>query len=276
MFERILLTGGTGKTGSRIERRLRARGVEPKVVSRLAGQGRIHFDWAVPSTFADALSDVQSVYLVAPPAPDPLAAMQPFLEQALSIGVSRFVLLSSSALEEGGPMLGQVHQFLNGNASSSIVLRPTWFMQNFSELQHRNTIVQEGRIYSATEDGQIPFIDADNIAAVAVEALLDEALPNSAPILTGPALLTYDQVAATIADVAGYPVEHFRLSEEALAEHLANNGVPAAYCHFLASLDTQIANGIEARLTPKVQEISGEPPRSFKDSAVDAKAHWIR
>lgn len=69
---------------------------------------------------------------------------------ALSSGVRRFVLLSASSLEAGGPMMGQVHAYLQSMAPEWAVLRPSWFMQNFSEQQRLATIRDEGAIYSAT------------------------------------------------------------------------------------------------------------------------------
>jgi ergot alkaloid biosynthesis protein len=234
------------------------------------------FDWMNTATFAPAVQGIQSVYLVAPVTADPLTAMRPFLDFALQSGVRRFVLLSSSSLEEGGPMLGQVHHYIKQHAPTWVVLRPTWFMQNFSELQHRATIVQEGLIFSATEDGQVPFIDADDIASVAFEALTDEEFPNGDPILTGADLLTYEQVAAIIGSVVSYSVQHRWLTEEELARRLAKGGMAAPYAHFLASLDKRIAGGSEARLTKEVLRITRQKPGSFEQFVNEAQSAWRR
>lgn len=276
MFENILITGGTGKTGSRLAVKLRERGLAPRIASRTPGKGLTQFDWMNPATFASAVEGMQSVYLVAPGAADPLTAMRPFLDFALQSDVQRFVFLSASSLEEGGPMLGQVNRYLKQNAPTWVVLRPTWFMQNFSEMQHRATIVGEGLIYSATEDGEIPFIDADDIAAVAAEAVTSESFPSGDPVLTGPELLTYDQVAAMIASVANYPVQHRRLTEEELARRFAGAGMPASYAAFLASLDKGIASGSEAQLTREVHRITGRAPKSFETFAVETRNAWRR
>lgn len=276
MLEKILITGGTGKTGSRLRRKLQARDLTPRIASRTMGEGLTQFDWMHAETFAPAIAGVESVYLVAPGAADPLLAMRPFMDFALQSGVQSFVFLSCSSLEEGGPMLGQVHQYIRQNAPTWVVLRPTWFMQNFSELQHRATVVEEGLIFSATGDGRIPFIHADDIAAVAAEALTSESFPNGDPVLTGPELLTYDQVAATIAAVTDYQVQHRRLTEEELTRKLTGAGMPAPYAGFLASLAAQIAGGSEARLTQEVRRITGQASKSFETFAVETQAAWKR
>lgn len=276
MYKEVLITGGTGKTGSRLATALRSRGVTPRIASRMLGNGKTEFDWMREETFDTAVRGIESVYLVAPTTDDTLSSMRPFLEVALQSGVKRFVFLSASSIEEGGPMHGQVHRYLKQHAPSWVVLRPTWFMQNFSEMQHRATIVGEGAIYSATQDGQIPFIDAADIAEVAAEALTGETFPSGGRILTGPELLTYDQVASIIASTVKYPVEHRRLTEQELVQRLAGNGLPLPYAAFLASLDTQIANGSEARLTEEVLRITGKPPRLFQTFVLENQTAWRR
>lgn len=64
-------------------------------------------------TYGSAAHGIESTYLVAPTSDDPLTAMRPFLDVALNSGVKRFVFLSVSSIEQGGPMHGQVHRYLN-------------------------------------------------------------------------------------------------------------------------------------------------------------------
>ena len=174
-MNRILVTGASGKTGRRVVEQLIGMGIQPRSALRTAdGNDAVRFDWMAPETHLEALKDMGAIYLVAPPGVvDPLPVMLPFLQQALQCGVMRFVLLSASSLEAGGAMMGEVHAWLRSNVPSWIVLRPTWFMQNFSEHQHKSTIVEEASIFSATGDGRIGFIDAEDIAAVAAAALTE-------------------------------------------------------------------------------------------------------
>jgi ergot alkaloid biosynthesis protein len=277
MFESILLTGGTGKTGSRIAANLAARNVRTRIASRHPQTGQTFFDWFDPSTFASALENIESVYLLAPlGVADCLKIMQPFIDQALNAGVQRLVFLSSSLVPEGAPVFGQVHHYLHQHAPSWVVLRPSWFMQNFSEQQHRETIRQLGLIFSATGSGKVPFIDASDIAAVAAEALTNQAFPSGDTVLTGPDLLTYPDVAAVLTDIVGYPVHHQPLTEEELVRNFEKGGIPKEFAGLLASLDRAIANGAEARLTTEVQRITGRPPISFQTFAQNARSAWQR
>ena len=276
MFESILLTGGTGKTGSRIAAQLATRNVRTRIASRHPQLGQTFFDWFDPSTFASALENIESVYLLAPlGVADCLKIMQPFIDQALNAGVQRMVFLSSSLVPEGAPVFGQVHQY-HHHAPSWVVLRPSWFMQNFSEQQHRETIRQYGSIFSATGSGKVPFIDAGDIAAVAAEALTSQTFPSGDTVLTGPDLLGYSDVATILTDIVGYPIRHQPLTEEELVRNFEKGGIPKEFAVLLASLDRAIANGAEARLTTEVQRITGRPPISFQTFAQNARSVWRR
>lgn len=272
----ILLTGGTGKTGRRIASQLAAAGVAARVAARRPPPGGVRFDWADPATFDLALSGTSAIYLIAPPgAGEPLAAMEQFLRRALVAGVPRYVLLSSSFLPEGGPLMGQVHAYLRGAAPEWTVLRPSWFMQNFSEQQHLPTILDEGAIYTATGDGRVAFVHADDIAAVAVAALLGRVPGNRDYILTGPQALSYDDVAALIAGAASRPVTHRRLTEQQLAARLTKGaGIPPGFAAALAAMDTAIAGGAEDRVSPDVEVATGRPPISFEAFASENKSVW--
>lgn len=58
----------------------------------------------------------------------------------------------------------------------------------------QRTIKDEGKIYTASGDGKIPFVSTTDIAAVAFRALTDEKPHNTSYFVLGPELLTYDQV----------------------------------------------------------------------------------
>jgi ergot alkaloid biosynthesis protein len=276
--DQILITGGSGKTGSRIVTQLRQAGREPRVAERSPHTaGAVRFDWMDASTYGEALKEVGAVYLLAPTnATDVLAAMRPFLEKALTEGVEKFVLLSASMLEEGGPMMGAVHAFLKSQAPQWAVLRPTWFMQNFSEQQHLLPIREEDAIYSATEDGRVPFIDADDIAAVATHALLSADFPNGDLVLTGPETLSYDDVAAILSQTLGRTVTHRRISEKQLSERFQSQGMTTEYANVLAAMDTAIARGGEDRVTDEVRRVTGHSPTNFQKFAFQNWEVWRR
>ncbi|MFJ4206053.1 NAD(P)H-binding protein [Streptomyces sviceus] len=264
-----LVIGATGTTGSRTAAQLTAAGHLVKAAGRratlIAGTEPVLFDWYDPVTHAAALDGVDSVYLIPPLGDsDPAATMLPFLHQARIAGVHRAVLLSSSAIPEGGPAVGAVHQALPGLFEQWAVLRPSWFMQNFTGTHaHARSIRDEGIIWTATASGRVGFVDAEDIAAVAVRALTDGQAPNTDLVLTGPEALGYDDIAAIITEVTRRPVVHRRLSYEQMRDRLTAQ-MPAEFAALLADMDRAIADGVEDRITDTVQRLTGRPPRTFR------------
>ncbi|MCF0077069.1 NAD(P)H-binding protein [Streptomyces lomondensis] len=294
-----LVIGATGTTGSRTTARLTAAGHRVRAAGRRAtpvpGAEPVAFDWYDPATHAAALDGVDRVYLIPPLGdPDPAAVMLPFLRRARTAGTRRAVLLSSSAVPEGGPAVGVVHQALPELFEQWAVLRPSWFMQNVTGMHaHARSIREDGTLWTATGSGRVGFVDADDIAAVALHiredgtlwtatgsglvgfvdaddiaavalhALTDDRAPNDDLVLTGPEALGYDDLAALITEVTGRPVVHRPISREQLRDRLSAL-MSVEFAALLADLDRAIAEGAEDRVTETVQRLTGRPPRTFR------------
>ncbi|MER7344160.1 NAD(P)H-binding protein [Streptomyces aurantiacus] len=271
----VLVTGATGTTGSRVTARLAALGHTVRAASRTArtappaGARAIPFDWYDETTHAPALEGATRAYLVPPPGdPDPSAVVLPFLERARAAGVTRVTLLGSSAIGPGGPGVGRVHQLLADKPlfEEWTVLRPSWFMQNFTDdRSHAAGIRADGTLTTATGTGRVPFVDADDIAAVGAHTLTSAPAPEHDLIITGPQALTYDEVAATITRLTGRTVSHRSVPPRQLADHLTRRGVPAEWARVLAALDAAIGEGAENRVTDTVERLTGHAPRAFAD-----------
>ncbi|MET9291193.1 NAD(P)H-binding protein [Streptomyces sp. NPDC003077] len=264
-----LVIGATGTTGSRTTAQLIAEGHRVKAASRraapLPGAEPVRFDWYDPGTHGAALDGADRVYLVPPLGdPDPAAVMLPFLRRARDAGVRRAVLLSSSAVPEGGPAVGVVHQALPSLFEEWAVLRPSWFMQNFTGAHaHADSIREAGVILTAAGSGRVGFVDAEDIAAVAVRALTDDRAPNRDLVLTGPEALSYDDIAAIVTEVGGRTVVHRQVSYERQRERLTGVVSPE-FATMLADMDRAIAQGAEDRTTDVVRRVTGRAPHSFR------------
>jgi ergot alkaloid biosynthesis protein len=267
----VLLTGGTGKTGARLAARLRDAGLAHRVASR---RGQPSFDWSRRDTWDDTLAGTTSVYLVPPPAGDVASIVIDFIRAAMSRGVGRFVLLSMSSLSSGGPAHGQIHQWLEGNCDDWAVLRPSAFMQNFSEGAYLATIRDEDTIYSNTGTGRVPFIDAADIAHAAFAALTAPTALNSDFVLTGDELLTYDDVAALIATACGRRITHTRVSTDAMIQRFIDRGIADKMARFLAAGYQSMAEGAEDRTTDAVLALTGGAPTRFRAFAEANAGVW--
>ncbi|WP_426446326.1 NAD(P)H-binding protein [Paenibacillus sp. S-38] len=268
----ILVTGAAGKTGSRVAKRLMELGYSVRTAGRsqprqpgAAGE-HVYFDWNDAGTYEAALQGVDAVYLVGPlMVMEPEKMMLPFLELAWKAGVRRAVLLSSASVPEGGPVFGQVHRALRESAPEWAVLQPSYFMQNFTEGPHGAAIREGGDLVTAAGEGRVAFVDADDIAEVAVRALTDPEPHNTAHVITGPEALTYSEAAQLLSREAGRAVRHLSISPGELQARWMEMGMPADYAGFMAGLDEGIRDrGAESRVTDTVERVTGRPPRSLE------------
>ena len=262
-----LVLGGTGKTGRRVVERLAARDLPTRVGSR---SGEPPFDWEEEATWAPALQNVGSVYVSYYPdiaVPGAVAAVRSFAELAVENGVRRLVLLSGRGEPEAERAELALREVVDAKAGAEwTILRSTWFMQNFSEdymLEH----VLSGEIRLPAGDVPTPFLDADDIADVAVAALTEDRHAGQLYELTGPRSLTFAEAAAEIAEATGREIRYVPVSLEEHAAEAAEHGVPAEVVELLTYLFAEVVDGRNADTTDGVRRALGREPRDFRDYA---------
>ena len=270
-----LVLGGTGKTGRRVAQRLKARGVPTRVGSR---SGEPPFDWEDDATWEPALQNVGSVYVTYYPdlaVPGSVEAVRSFAELAVESRVGRLVLLSGRGEPEAERAELALQEVVDASAGAEwTILRSTWFMQNFSEdymLEH----VLSGEIRLPAGDVPTPFLDADDIAEVAVAALTDDRHSGQLYELTGPRSLTFAEAAAEIAEATGREVRYVPVSLEEHATKATEHGVPAEVVELLTYLFAEVVDGRNASTTDGVRRALGRQPRDFADYARDAATSGV-
>ncbi|WP_431044575.1 NAD(P)H-binding protein [Streptomyces sp. P1-3] len=253
-----LVLGGTGKTGRRVIEQLTARDIRTRSASRT---GETPFDWLDRSTWEPALADVRAVYLVYLQDlghPDAAPHIRDFLRLAASRGVERVVMLSARGWDAAHP----AEQAVRDAGIDWTILRPTWFAQNFSEDMFLPSILG-GELRLPTADGHEPFIDAEDVAAVAVAALTEDGHSGQVYELSGPRLLTFGDAVALIAKATGRDVRYTPISSEEFIADLLQAGLTAEEAPVVDGLLGIIARGGNAYLSDGVQRALGREPRDF-------------
>ncbi len=268
-----LVLGATGKTGRRVLDQLVAAGHTARAAARTPGPASpgiepVRFDWADPSTRQPALTGVEAIYIV-PPAlqlehAEQVAALG---RLALDTGVRRAVLLSARGVDKA-PDNGMFRseQALTATGLSTVIVRPAWFAQNFTEAFFAPSIRADGVIVAPTGNGANPFIDADDIAAVAVAGLTG-ATPTGAYDISGPRALSFAEAAAVLTPHVRHEVRHVDLPVEEWVKEAEANGLPADYAGMLGMLFTLIKDDYDADLSDGVSRALGRPATSFEDWA---------
>jgi uncharacterized protein YbjT (DUF2867 family) len=265
-----LVLGGTGKTGRRVVQRLTALGLPMRVGSR---SGAPPFDWEDRTTWTAALQNVKSVYITYYPdlaVPGTAATIRAFADLAVQSGVRRLVLLSGRGEEEAQ----LCERVVQAAGAEWTILRASWFAQNFSENFMLEPVLSGEVALPAGSVGE-PFIDADDVADVAVAALTEDRHVGQLYELTGPRLLTFAEAIGEIASATGQDIRYVQISHEQFASALAGQQVPADVIELMSYLFTTVLDGRNAYLADGVQRALGRAPRDFATYARDAAATGV-
>ncbi len=265
-----LVIGSTGKTGKRIVTRLTELG---RLVRHGSRSSATPFDWEQPGTWAPALRGVTAAYVTYSPdlaAPGSVEAVAELVRLARAAGLERLVLLSGRG-EEGAERAEAV---VRASGLEWTVIRATWFAQNFSEGNFADD-VRVGLVALPVGDVLEPFVDADDIADVAVAALTDDRHVDQTYELTGPRLLTFADAVAEIASASGRVVQFTSVQFDDYAAALSDHHVPPEVIGLLRYLFTTVLDGRNSSLGDGVQRALGREPKDFAVFARDAAASGV-
>jgi uncharacterized protein YbjT (DUF2867 family) len=258
--DRYLVIGATGKTGRRVVEGLRGKGLSVRAVSRST---EIVFDWNNQATWAEALEGITSAYVTYQPDlawPGAVDAIRAFLSTAKTAGVSHVVLLSGRGEEEAEA----AEQALQASGLDWTVLRASWFMQNFSENYMRDELLA-GSLTLPVDNTKEPFIDADDIADVAVAALTEPGHRNRLYELTGSELFSFSDAVSQIAEATGRELSFYPVSFAQYEVLLREQMIPDDLIALLRYLFTELFDGSNATVAHGVEEALGRKPRRFAD-----------
>ncbi|RSN71373.1 NAD(P)H-binding protein [Actinomadura sp. WAC 06369] len=265
----ILVLGARGKTGRRVTARLTALGVPVRAASRSTGT---IFEWADRDTWGPALDGARAVYLVPMNESVDQDAVAEFADAAVAAGVRRLVLLAARGAG-GGPQPAQepAERAVRASGAEWTILRPAWFAQNFSEDFFREPLLA-GVLALPTGEGREAFVDAGDIADVAVAALTGAGHAGEVYELSGPEPLTFGAAVRMIAEASGREIRYTPVEVPEFTAMLESLGVPAAFAEMLAGLLTTLRDGDGDRVGDGVRRALGRDPRPFAEYVKEAAA----
>ena len=270
MSTNFAVIGATGKTGRRVADLLETEG---HPVRRLARRTSPAFDWEHPEHWAEALQGVDRLYAAYLPdlaAPGSEAAITRLAEIADRVGVQRIVLLSGRG-EDGARRCEDI--LLASNVPTAIV-RASWFAQNFTEGMLSDAAVT-GVLALPAGNVREPFIDVDDVAAVAVEALTGTGHEGRVHEVTGPESLTFAEVAAILSETTGREITFVPMELEVFhAAVAAEEG--DAVATMLTGLCRETFDGRNVLPTDGVAAALGRPPRDVRSVLTEAAAAAAR
>ena len=262
-----LVIGATGKTGRRVAAGLEARNVPVRHGSRSALPP---FDWHHEAGWDACLEGVKAAYVTYSPdlaMPGATDAIQAFVDRAERHGVERLVLLSGRGEEEAQAC----ERIVQAGSPEWTIVRASWFHQNFSEGAFVDMVLG-GQITLPVGDTQEPFVDVDDIADVAVAALTEDGHAGEVYEVTGPRLMTFEDVAAELSKATRRPIRLVPVPHDAFVAGVRDSGAPKEVVWMMDYLFATVLDGRNAHLTDGVQRALGRSPKDFATYAREVAA----
>ena len=271
MKSKVLVIGGTGKTGRKVAQKLIAKGHEVRIGSRSATPA---FDWHQPEGWDKALEGMEAVYITYQPdlaVPGALEAIEELTKKAKRSGVKKLVLLSGKG-ESEAELCEQV--VVNSGIDYTIV-RASWFNQNFSESFFLEPILS-GHLAMPKPEVKVPYVDTDDISEVVVAAFIDQRHNGKFYEVTGPRLLTFKDIAQEISLATGRDIQYEPISMEAYNSMLKEVGLPEDYIWLMNYLFEEVLdNELNSVVSHDVEKVLGRKAKDFSSFAKETAATGI-
>ena len=271
MKNNILVIGGTGKTGRKVVEQLKTLNYPVRIGSRSAS---IPFDWNDETTWAKALEGIEKMYITYQPdlaVPGALDSIEALIKLAKRSGVKKAVLLSGKGEREAE----LCEQVVIHSGMDYTIVRASWFMQNFSESFFLDPIIA-GHVALPKAEAKVPYVNTDDIAAVVVAALTNEKHNGQLYELTGPRVLTFEEVVQEIAKEADREIQFTPISMDAYVNMLKQANVPDDYIWLINYLFTEVldAKG-NNMITGDIEKVLGRKPKDFSQYAKETASTGV-
>ena len=229
-----------------------------------AGVDRVVGDLADPASYTPALDGVAAVYLACGNHPAQAAWENGVIDAAAAAGVRRIVKLSTSDAAIGSPSAfadahARIEAHLRASGVDHVLLKPTFKMTNL--LTAAEGVRQAGAIFLPGAGAKLAMIDPRDIADVAAVALSEPVAREL--VLTGPEVVTFDDVAAELSAVTGRRIGFVPVPDDAAMGQLVAAGVPEWFATNLVAVFGMLRQGIQAQTRSTVRDVLGREPRSL-------------
>ncbi len=286
MSDTVLVTGATGTIGSKIVHHLVKRGKTVRAgVHSDEKAYKVHgplvetvkFDFDDFDSVRTSLEGVSRVVLALPYGPDQNSRTRRFLEIASLFPIEHIVKISMIGADSSpGIHLSRWHRqdesYIESSGIPFTFLRPNSLMQDFITMAPPTA----GLIYLPMGDGRVSYVDAQDVARVACEALCgDPGRWRKVYELTGPRSLSMDDITRIMSETAGVHISYVDIPEATARHALVTSGMQKWRIESLLELHRINRAGLAAGVTNAIRDVTGQEPRTFEDFAA-ANAETFR
>ena len=274
----LLVTGATGNVASLLIPALREVGEQVRALVRSESKAQqlrdlgvevVIADMEQPETLNAAVAGVDKIYLISDNGQTGAQQARNVIQAAKAEGRPRIVRQSGYGTSKSR-MIQQheeIEKELERSGLAYTVVKPTFFMQN--TMMAAETVASQGAMYMPMKDGRLGMIDLRDVADVALKVLTSEGHEGKTYVLTGPASISFHDVAAGLSGAIGKEVAYVDVPLDAARESMVGMGMPEWTVDAYMELFEGFSEGFADKMTPYVELLTGHPARSFETFARD-------
>jgi NAD(P)H dehydrogenase (quinone) len=277
----LFVTGASGHLGRRVVELLLEKGAgkivagtrKPEKLADLAARGVDvrHVDFDDAKGLEAALAGVDRVLIISTDAIDRpgrrLAQHQAAVAAAARAGVKHAVYTSMPNPETSPVVFAPDHlgteEALKASGLSWTITRMCWYTDFL--IPTLAPAVASGKLIAATGQGGAPYVTREDCAQAAAAALESTETSNKTWNITGPAVVTYAELAKLASELTSRPVTFVPVDAAERASQLVAVGTPEPIAKMLVSGQLAIAQGKMGTATTAVKELTGREPMSVRE-----------
>ncbi|MGH9964802.1 MAG: NmrA family NAD(P)-binding protein, partial [Nitrososphaeraceae archaeon] len=214
------------------------------------------------------------LFLLTHPSPKTVEHESNLITEAKKSGIKHIVKQSIMRADpkadvEAMRLHRQTEKMIEESGIPYTFLRPNEFMQGFINFQG-TTIKSNNAFYIPAEDAAVSFVDARDIGAVAVKALVDgDKHYNKTYMVTGPEALSYHQAADILSSATGKKIDYVNISDEEARGGMKEAGLDDWLINTIADLYALYRKGYASQVSSAVEEVTGRKATTFVQFAKD-------
>lgn len=278
---KYVITGATGQFGRRVVEALLERDVPAdQIVAAGREVGRISdladrgvqvaaVDYDEVASLRQALRGAGRVLLVSGNEVGKRAAQHNnVINAAKEAGVDLLAYTSIASADQTSMLLAADHQATEKALADSglphVLLRNGWYLENYTD--QITTFLEHGAVLGSAGDGQVSAATRADYAEAAAVVLLSDNQAGRVYELGGDVAFTLAELARTVAEATGRPVDYRDLPVGDYTQALVGAGLPEPYAAILADSDLGVARGDLLVTTGDLGRLLGRRPTTLHEA----------
>lgn len=289
--ETVLIIGAAGNNGVatieslvnkniskyRVRAAVRSHEKAQKLQEKFPEIETVVIDLDKPQTLTPAYKNVTKVFMIPGNVENRQQHSENAIDAAVAAGsVKHFLYYSVVGAEYEAILFGKQfragEKYLEASGLNWTHLRTIFFQENFHGWAEG---IKQGGLYFGIREGQFAPLNVADIGDMAANILTTDGHQDKAYNVTGPELLSGQDMADVFTDVTGKTVSYVSPSTEDTLDSLLNTGWPEWQAKGMLELFEVFATNQAAMVSPDGEMLLGRPMTKMKDYIAANKAAFI-